>query len=1191
MSGKRYLLIAWMLCLLLNLFWFVQTKRSETEQEIQDDFNTLVTSHHIALDELIQEFSDVTEPLDIDLNYPFNFQIFDNGKLVYWTSNDYLPPYFQLESSVNNIIENENGVYLVSKKELKYHEVGKLEFYAFSPIIRQYSIENQFLTTSWNHDIFGELEAVLGGNQVLQLDGETILNYSIVNGSRLSVIQAWGEGIFMALLILTLIWGTIVLKTQLSRSFYIIVLAIGIPIFRLIQLYIWPLEELLISPLFDQTNYVSFWWIPSLGDLAINLVLLYIIVYHITTIVLTDQAFLKRIFTQRISGGISALMAVCLVFLGARLTFGLPLNLIENSQYTLDISASIAYEWIRIFMFGMIILMGAIYFWFNHLSYKIFLRSKGSKTQKFVLFIIVSGLMLMTDPDSSAYIVGIQVALWVVMFLTKSSIQFNRVKYSSLFYLILVSMAISGFSTLAIYKGFERSEQIAKSRFASDVVIVNDVMSEYHLYEMTLRIANDPSIRARFINQFSDRVDLTQQLQAFVPAYLYKYDLKAYQLEVGNSSIDYWEERIESGTLTAYDHIILVPDHNNGRHQYLALIELVSPQETLGYIVLVLKLKKYSSKAVFPSLLVQQSPAGNANYNHAFYENSEFQYGFGNYSFENEITSSVLEKLSTLPNGIEHRGHHLLARKIDDAISVVVISPLYELQSIIANWSFQFILNLAVIGLIFWVITTIYKIESYSLANKIQLYMGLGFVLPVFLVSVAILNALNNSYRDEIDRSYQKRAINLVDNLDEQTERFVANEINRNEFNAKLYEIAAISQSDVMVYDISGKLLGTSRQEVFDRNLLSNRINPRALREIKTQGKRLSVAFESINKLDFKTVYAGIYSDEDGGLIGIMALPFFNSKNHLNRQQIEVFNNLIILLTIVFIITTIVGNVGLKKLVEPIKTIADRLGKTNYFQSEHELINYSAKDEIGLLIHEYNRMVSKLEESKQQLALVQKETAWKEIARQVAHEIKNPLTPMRLKIQQMQRKRDPEDREYASLDSLLNQVDTLSSIADSFSAFAQMPAPQNAEVNLSDLTRNVIRLFRSDDVELKEEIADGLIVYADPKLISQILNNLILNAIQSIETTKKQITVSLTQTIDKVLISISDNGTGISPDIKDEIFKPYFSTKETGSGIGLALAKKGIEQAGGNIWFETNLGEGTSFFITLPVANLSARGV
>tara|TARA_S200000501_G_scaffold59299_1_gene49659 strand:- start:477 stop:1940 length:1464 start_codon:yes stop_codon:yes gene_type:complete len=481
--------------------------------------------------------------------------------------------------------------------------------------------------------------------------------------------------------------------------------------------------------------------------------------------------------------------------------------------------------------------------------------------------------------------------------------------------------------------------------------------------------------------------------------------------------------------------------------------------------------------------------------------------------------------------------------------------------------------------------TRLRPIERFSLTNKIQLYVGLSFFVSTAIVSALILSQLTSSYRAEINRSYQKKAVNIAQNFKQDLKLFLDNNINKYQLTEKLVEISNLSRSDILLYGATGKILGSSNQDIFDQNIFSKNIHPMAFEHIINEQGQTKIIEEDLISINFKTVYVAVYGNEINELMGILALPFFDSKNHVNTQKIEVFNNFMLFFTSIFILTIVVGYYGMKGIISPIKMIADRMKKTQFMSAEIIPLLYKEQDEIGMLVFEYNQMLSKLELSKNELAKIQKETAWRELAQQVAHEIKNPLTPMKLKIQQMLRSMNDTSVNYKVLYSLLGQIDNLSSIADSFSSFAQLPAPHNEVFNFSKLLRETLSIYSSDEFQIHLEIAEEVMIYADVDLMRQILNNLIINAIQSYIESPYYLEVGLQVKDDKFLLVIKDRGQGISDLDVSNIFKPYFTTKENGIGIGLAFAKKGIEQAGGNIWFETEKEVGTSFFIKMPLAS------
>jgi len=327
--------------------------------------------------------------------------------------------------------------------------------------------------------------------------------------------------------------------------------------------------------------------------------------------------------------------------------------------------------------------------------------------------------------------------------------------------------------------------------------------------------------------------------------------------------------------------------------------------------------------------------------------------------------------------------------------------------------------------------------------------------------------------------------------------------------------------------------------------------------------------------------------------MGILSVPFFESKQELNEKIIDVFNSIIDIFTIVFIVFVVLSYFASRILTEPLQMITQKIRKTT-LSDYNEPLEWNSEDEIGLLVDEYNSMLKKLETSKKALAQNEKETAWREMAKQVAHEIKNPLTPMKLTLQMMQVKLQRQEQEVQdtferSFDVLLTQVDTLSDIATSFSAFAKMPIPETERFEISSVLKETIDLYRNNrDVDLLVNITKGsFFVLGDKKLMGRIFTNLVLNAIQAGHHERRtQIEINLSKSSqDFILIEIKDNGQGIDEEIKEKIFVPNFTTKLEGSGIGLAVAKRGVEHAGGRIWFETELEIGTSFFIEIPLVD------
>ncbi|MEL7147460.1 MAG: HAMP domain-containing sensor histidine kinase, partial [Bacteroidota bacterium] len=500
------------------------------------------------------------------------------------------------------------------------------------------------------------------------------------------------------------------------------------------------------------------------------------------------------------------------------------------------------------------------------------------------------------------------------------------------------------------------------------------------------------------------------------------------------------------------------------------------------------------------------------------------------------------------------------------------------------NFSFFFLIQVVGIALIMLVYRYIFsrgKAEFYF-STKIQFYLGAAFLLPLLIVSVAILNSLNNSYKEEIDKSYQKKASTIEESINGSLEQLFAGKINTEELGLLLSNISEVVENEVYVYDTNGELKAVSQPQIYELDILSKKINPQVMLEIIHNNKERVVLDESIGKLDYKTSYISVKDTRTNNLIGLMGMPFFGSKNHLKRQQVDVFTNLINIFILIFIVSLVVSYFAAKILTDPLKLLTQKIKKIS-FSNLNQPLEYDSKDEIGILVDEYNQMLRKFEESKIALAKSEKEAAWKKIAQQVAHEIKNPLTPMKLTLQQMQRVIDEDDPSRRSIGNLLHQVDTLSDIATSFSAFAKMPVPESEPFDIVAELKKSVQLFENEKGEIRTDFrAQEQHVLGDAKLTCRIFNNLVINALQSVPDGREPLVdISLSVSESKVKIKIADNGSGIPEEFHNKIFIPNFSTKVKGSGIGLAISKRGIEHAGGDIWFETSE-NGTTFYIDWP---------
>ncbi|MBL4669071.1 MAG: GHKL domain-containing protein [Flavobacteriales bacterium] len=403
-----------------------------------------------------------------------------------------------------------------------------------------------------------------------------------------------------------------------------------------------------------------------------------------------------------------------------------------------------------------------------------------------------------------------------------------------------------------------------------------------------------------------------------------------------------------------------------------------------------------------------------------------------------------------------------------------------------------------------------------------------------------------------------------------------------------MIKFSNVFYTDINLYDKTGELLATSRPEIFEQGLVGKQMNPEAFNQIHIHKKSSFTHNENIGELNYISTYVP-FRNEQHQILAYMNLPYFAKQNELENELSSFYTALINIYGLLFLISTIIAVFFANYISEPVRMIKNKISALQLGQS-YDLLEWKSNDEIGALVFEYNKKVVELEKNANLLVKSERESAWREMAKQVAHEIKNPLTPMKLSIQQLERvaKGNPDDlneRIERTAKTLVEQIDTLTKIANEFSNFAKMPKAEDTEINIIPIIETTIDLYKEEDViiTLTDECVGLATIIADKDQISRVFNNLIKNAIQAIpENIEGKIKVSISLKDDNYLIEIKDNGTGITEDKKDKIFVPNFTTKTTGMGLGLAMVKNIVENSNGKIWFETKLEIGTSFFVEFP---------
>lgn len=483
-----------------------------------------------------------------------------------------------------------------------------------------------------------------------------------------------------------------------------------------------------------------------------------------------------------------------------------------------------------------------------------------------------------------------------------------------------------------------------------------------------------------------------------------------------------------------------------------------------------------------------------------------------------------------------------------------------------------------------------------SLRNKLQLSIISMTILTFFIVGVVTIYYFYNLSSEYDQEILREKTISMSLDMESQAKHLQDAQQMMVVLRESIASLAKKHHMDMNIYDANGTLLVSSIPKMYEMNLKEAKLNPKIVQSFQ----------DNVNQIQLSNSQYKDASLHDGVLVGYF--PVLNNSNALtlivqglNPPSLEatskvsdfvgtLLNVYVFLFLFAGAIVLAVSNSITKPLVQLGKKLKQfKLGYQN------EPLQWKSNDELGQLVVNYNEMVEKLDHSAKMLAKNQRDLAWREMAKQVAHEIKNPLTPMKLSIQYLERAVQSRPEEAKKLihgvsKTLIEQIDNLSGIANAFSNFGKMPIADNNKIVLNEVVGAVYELFQKrDDMSIRLYMPiDEIYVFADKNQMIRILNNIIKNAIQAIPYGRKgEIVLRLVKSDSKALISIEDNGVGIPDSMKEKVFSPNFTTKSSGTGLGLAMCANMVEAFNGSLYFNNNQQEGATFFIEIPLMHLS----
>jgi two-component system, NtrC family, nitrogen regulation sensor histidine kinase NtrY len=479
--------------------------------------------------------------------------------------------------------------------------------------------------------------------------------------------------------------------------------------------------------------------------------------------------------------------------------------------------------------------------------------------------------------------------------------------------------------------------------------------------------------------------------------------------------------------------------------------------------------------------------------------------------------------------------------------------------------------------------------------KKVSLRIRIFFsmILLVLLASILILGVTVYQY-DEQTQDYnlqrferkESTATQIIDlELSNKTTYPVNTENLYKIFKERIYEISSINRLNISIYDLNGNLLVSSITNAFEENNIGP-LSYNVLKDLAQNSNHRIVKTRVEDGNGYQSSYSYI-NDPKFKRIGIVEFQFTQDNSEIEYELREFISRLSLVYLLMLIIAIALAFFLSSYITKSIKSISDKMEQTQLNQRNEKILLHAAGSEIEILVDAYNNMIDQLEESAIKLAKSEREQAWREMAKQVAHEIKNPLTPMRLSVQSFERKFNPEDEnireklsEYSK--TLIQQIDVMSAIASAFSDFAKMPTQNKEEIEVISVIKLAIDIFNDESIQFHSEEKE-LFAFLDKTQLIRVLTNLVKNALQATEETENpEIIVDVSSESEFLKISVSDNGKGITNELKELIFEPKFTTKTSGMGLGLAMIKNIIEAYDGNISFTSEKNKGTTFTVILP---------
>lgn len=1169
----------------------------------------------------IKEISKRYEEEDIYL------YLYKNSKPIFWSSNMYVP---ETDAGLKNnvsFINPENFSFVVKKKKI----TDEISILALIPIERSFNASNGYFKTT---QFFSFLKA--DNIRLANLgDSENIRNiYAKDNTFLFSVKLKEGKhnSIFLKIQLICWILGTLCFVIwvngaclNLARKGYpflsVLILTLTLFLVRIIDIETNWFTQYSSLDIFDPRYYAYSYLSPNLWSFLINNIAIFWILCFIRNIKKEWQVSSK--LKQKKLGVLIYYILLSALYICFHWGFHQVTTLITHSPIMHKDFVQIFYinpqTYLHVLIYCLSIL-SLIYLTDLILKFgkEVCQRSTlniniqlitivqflilGAVNQDFSLFNVLVGVLIMVRSFDHSMFKDNNLSTQVVSLVTLALI--STIKYAEA---VKETQQEQMKITLTTLESDDDVEAI--SRFSEiEHSLLNDQQLKHHI-EISL-----PNTDTKVISEYLKR--------KYLGGYLSKYEFRGYYYYndvplgkyTGNKIAEYREKVINKSVKVNETNLFYKVKTEIGTYEYFCIITFPIANEQSISLILDLKSKAFNPNFPFPVLTESQSAEGVnpqrvIKDSFALYKNGNLITQNGKYTYPNSDNNypKTTHEFIYLD---DNNGFYHIIYKPNAETTIIVSRQYHSYWQYIAVASIAFLtLYLALtVSKFLLVILPRYISQDFKLRNinyqlriifsrirystRIQTLVISSVLIAIIISGLITFFSINYqsqkntetqrlNYISELVTKLETRA--LIDTVGDAT----------TDLKVLMTSISEVLITDFNLYDKNGRLFFTTQPKIYDQKLVSEYINPDAFITLNVLKKTETQNKESIADFNYVSSYATI-RNSNYHTVAYLGIPYFDSNANESESRSVLLNTILNVYTIIVIVFVFLSVYISNKITEPLQIIRKKLSQTNLGGKQNEPLYWEKNDEIGVLVKEYNFMLVKLEENAKQLRNAERESAWREMAKQVAHEIKNPLTPMKLGIQQLSRsfyENDPKltERFQKISTSFIQQIDALSHIASEFSAFAKLPdtnlvpidliAKINKSLDVYNNNQNTAIVFENH-TKLKK-----IIVLGDKDQLLRSFNNLLKNAIEATSRRRRHKINIQAYLLDEdwVQIIVRDNGDGISQDVIPNIFTPNFTTKSSGTGLGLAFVKQTIDGMGGKITFQTEINVGTSFFIEIPL--------